>query len=104
MYLHTGHWYTILQQIYSSSFLGFSNETFILSGEIAYKYKDTLISCFLNGSQHANNEFRMSNISNLGAILRLLSYQIHQNFQEVIPVFVYLNSTSTIKILFIPFR
>lgn len=52
-------------------------------GEMCYKYKDTLISCFLRGSCHTNAEFRTSNISNLGMILRALTYQIHNFFQEV---------------------
>lgn len=52
-------------------------------GEMSYKYKDTLISCFLRGSCHRNAEFRTSNISNLGMILRALAYEIHNFFQEV---------------------
>lgn len=52
-------------------------------GEMCYNYKDTLISCFLRGSCHTHAEFRTSNISNLGMVLRALSYQIHNFFQEV---------------------
>lgn len=52
-------------------------------GEMSYKYKDMLISCFLRGVYHQNNEFRTSNMSNLGVILRSLSYQVHHFFQEV---------------------
>lgn len=52
-------------------------------GEMCYKYKDTLITCFLRGSCHRNAEFRTSNISNLCMILPALSYQIHNFFQEV---------------------
>lgn len=52
-------------------------------GEMSFKYKDELINCFLRGCYHKNDEFRTSNISNLGNILKILSYQIHSNFQEV---------------------
>lgn len=60
-------------------------------GEMCYKYKDTLISCFLRGSCHPHAEFRTSNISNLGMILRALAYQIHSFFQEVGLSFQYLD-------------
>lgn len=52
-------------------------------GEMCYKYKDTLINCFLRGTYNKHNEFRTSNMSNLGVIMRILSYQIHHIFQEV---------------------
>lgn len=52
-------------------------------GEMCYKYKDALINGFLRGSCHSNDEFRTSNISNLGTLLRILSYQIHHFFEEV---------------------
>lgn len=52
-------------------------------GEMCYKYKATLIECFLRGAYNKNNEFRTSNMSNLGVIMRILSYQVHHFFQEV---------------------
>lgn len=52
-------------------------------GEISYKYKDILINCFLRGVNNQNNEFRTSNMSNLGVIMRILSYQVHHFVQEV---------------------
>lgn len=52
-------------------------------GEMCYKYKTTLINCFLRGVYNLNNEFRTSNMSNLGVIMRVLSYQVHHFFQEV---------------------
>lgn len=52
-------------------------------GEMSYKYKDMLISCFMRGVYNQNDEFRTSNMSNLGIILRTLSYQVHHFFQEV---------------------
>lgn len=52
-------------------------------GEMSYKYKDTLIMCFLRGCYHRNNEFRTSNISNLGNVLKILSYQTQNYFNEV---------------------
>lgn len=50
---------------------------------MCYKFKNVLISCFLRGAHNADNEYRTSNLSNLGAILRILSYQVHQFFEEV---------------------
>lgn len=52
-------------------------------GEMCYKYKSILINCYLRGAYNSNNEFRTSNMSNLGIILRILSYQVHHFFQEV---------------------
>lgn len=52
-------------------------------GQMSYKYKDVLINCFMRGVYNQNDEFRTSNMSNLGIILRTLSYQIHHFFQEV---------------------
>lgn len=54
-----------------------------LLGEISYKYKDVLINCFLMGSRDTNDEFRTSSLVNLGAVCKILSYQIHNFFHEV---------------------
>jgi hypothetical protein len=54
-----------------------------LMGEISYKYKDVLINCFLAGSRDRNDEFRASSLANLGAICRILTFQIHKFFQEL---------------------
>lgn len=58
-------------------------------GEMCYKYKSLLINCFLRGSCHRHDEFRTSNISNLGVVMRILSYQVHHFFQEVCYFFVF---------------
>lgn len=52
-------------------------------GDMCYNYKAVLINCFLRGAYSQNDEFRTSNMSNLGVILRILSYQVHHFFQEV---------------------
>lgn len=52
-------------------------------GEMCYKYKSILINCYLRGAYNSNDEFRTSNLSNLGIIMRILSYQVHHFFQEV---------------------
>ncbi|XP_031619242.1 transport and Golgi organization protein 6 [Contarinia nasturtii] len=52
-------------------------------GEMCYKYKAVLINCFLRGAYNRNVEFRTSNMSNLGVIMRILSYQVHHFFEEV---------------------
>lgn len=52
-------------------------------GEMCFKYKEMLISCFMRGVYSKNDEFRTSNMSNLGSIIQSLSYQVHHFFQEV---------------------
>lgn len=52
-------------------------------GEMSYKYKDPLLNCFLRGIYSKNDDLRTSNMSNLGAVLRILSYQVHHFFEEV---------------------
>lgn len=52
-------------------------------GEMCYKYKSILINCFLRGAYNQNDEFRTSNMSNLGTVMKILTYQIHHFFQEV---------------------
>lgn len=61
-------------------------------GQMCYKYKSMLVNCFLRGAYNQNDEFRTSNMSNLGAIMQLLSYQVHHFFQEVISMKIYLIS------------
>lgn len=53
-------------------------------GDLSAKFQDILIRCFLSGSRDHNNEFRASSLSNLGTICKLLSYQIHKFFQEML--------------------
>lgn len=52
-------------------------------GAMCYKYKSILVNCFLRGAYNRNDEFRTSNMSNLGVIIKFLSYQVHHFFQEV---------------------
>lgn len=52
-------------------------------GVMCYKYKSILINCFLRGVYSKNDEFRTSNMSNLGTIIKILTYQVHHFFQEV---------------------
>lgn len=52
-------------------------------GEMCFKYKSILGNCFLRGAYHKNDEFRASNMSSLGVMMRILSYQVHHFFQEV---------------------
>lgn len=54
-------------------------------GEMCYKYKSILINCFLRGAYNQNDEFRTSNMSNLGTIMKILTYQVHHFGQEVCP-------------------
>ncbi|CAO1331745.1 unnamed protein product [Diamesa serratosioi] len=52
-------------------------------GETSIKFKTSLVHCFLLGSRDTNQEFRTSSLVNLGTICRILSYQIHNFFQEM---------------------
>lgn len=52
-------------------------------GEMAIKFKEPLINCFLKGSRDINDDFRTSSLANLGSICRILSYQIHNFFHEM---------------------
>lgn len=52
-------------------------------GEMAMKFKQQLINCFLKGSRDVNDEFRTSSLANLGTICKILSYQIHSFFHEM---------------------
>lgn len=52
-------------------------------GQMSVKFKEPLIKCFLSGSRDENNEYRTSNLANLGRICKILSYQIHNFFREM---------------------
>lgn len=52
-------------------------------GQLSVKFKQQLIQSFLTGSRDRNNEFRTSSIANLGTICRILSYQVHNFFNEM---------------------
>lgn len=52
-------------------------------GDLAFNYKNILINCFIIGSHNKCDELRTSSISNLGTICRILSFQIHNFFQEL---------------------
>lgn len=52
-------------------------------GEMSAKFKQQLIQCFLKGSRDKNNEFRTSSLVNVGTICKILSFQIHNFFQEL---------------------
>lgn len=53
-------------------------------GPLSVKFKQPLIKCFLSGSRDHNNEFRTSSLANLGTVCKVLSYQIHSFFQEML--------------------
>lgn len=52
-------------------------------GEMSMKFKQQLLQCFLSGSSDDNNEFRTSSLVNLGTVCKILSFQIHNFFQEL---------------------
>ncbi|XP_053957885.1 transport and Golgi organization protein 6 [Anastrepha ludens] len=53
-------------------------------GPLCYKYKDTLVNCFMHGARTPLNEFRMSAFSNLAQLARILCYQVQKFFQELL--------------------
>ncbi|XP_011199029.2 transport and Golgi organization protein 6 isoform X1 [Bactrocera dorsalis] len=53
-------------------------------GPLCYKYKDTLLNCFMHGARSPLNEFRMSSFSNLAQLARTLCYQVQHFFQELL--------------------
>ncbi|XP_055713842.1 transport and Golgi organization protein 6 [Phlebotomus papatasi] len=53
-------------------------------GPMAFKFKGILINCFLRGTRNVHEEFRTSALYNLGSICRLLTFQIHHFFNEMI--------------------
>ncbi|XP_053694921.1 transport and Golgi organization protein 6 [Sabethes cyaneus] len=52
-------------------------------GPIAFRYRELLINCFLNGCGSSPDEFRASSLANLGNVCRILSYQVHHFFYEM---------------------
>ncbi|XP_055917676.1 transport and Golgi organization protein 6 [Eupeodes corollae] len=53
-------------------------------GQLSYKYKDVLLNCFISGCRSDNNEFRWSSFSNLATLCKLLTFQVHSFFQEML--------------------
>ncbi|XP_053677524.1 transport and Golgi organization protein 6 [Anopheles nili] len=52
-------------------------------GPLAIRYRDVLMNCFLIGTRHSINVLRVSSLSNIGIICRILSYQVHNFFYEL---------------------
>ncbi|ALC38483.1 Tango6 [Drosophila busckii] len=53
-------------------------------GPLCYRYKSVLLNCFLHGARSSLDEFRSSAYANLAQLCRLLSYQVHSFFQELL--------------------
>lgn len=53
-------------------------------GPLCYRYKGVLLNCFLRGARSPLDEFRTSSYANLAQLCRLLSYQVHSFFQELL--------------------
>ncbi|XP_017858188.1 PREDICTED: transport and Golgi organization protein 6 [Drosophila arizonae] len=53
-------------------------------GPLCYRYKAVLINCFLHGARSPLDEFRSSAYANLAQLCRLLTYQVHSFFQELL--------------------
>uniref|UniRef100_A0A1A9WK65 RNA polymerase II assembly factor Rtp1 C-terminal domain-containing protein n=1 Tax=Glossina brevipalpis TaxID=37001 RepID=A0A1A9WK65_9MUSC len=53
-------------------------------GPLCYKYKAILLNCFMNGCRSPLDEFRFSAFSNLAQLCRILTYQVHHYFQELL--------------------
>lgn len=55
-------------------------------GPTIYKYKRELIDCFLNGCVNNKNELRASSFYHLGAFCKILTFQVHNFFNEMLTV------------------
>lgn len=53
-------------------------------GPLCYRYKGVLLNCFLHGCRSDTDEFRTSAYANLAQLCRLLGYQVHSFFQELL--------------------
>ncbi|XP_034473179.1 transport and Golgi organization protein 6 [Drosophila innubila] len=53
-------------------------------GPLCYRYKGVLFNCFLHGARSPLDEFRTSAFANLSQLCRLLAYQVHSFFQELL--------------------
>lgn len=51
---------------------------------MCYRYKAVLLNCFLHGCRSPLDEFRTSAYANLAQLCRLLGYQVHSFFQELL--------------------
>ncbi|EDW77839.1 uncharacterized protein Dwil_GK24699 [Drosophila willistoni] len=53
-------------------------------GPLCYRYKAELLNGFMLGCRSHQPEFRMSSFANLAQLCRILAYQVHNFFQELL--------------------
>ncbi|XP_058984719.1 transport and Golgi organization protein 6-like [Musca domestica] len=53
-------------------------------GPLCYKYKNILLNCYMFGCRSPLDEFRFSSFSNLAQMCKILSYDVHKYFQELL--------------------
>ncbi|XP_061389209.1 transport and Golgi organization protein 6-like [Musca vetustissima] len=53
-------------------------------GPLCYKYKNTLLNCYMFGCRSPLDEFRFSSFSNLAQLCKILSYDVQKYFQELL--------------------
>ncbi|EDV31242.1 uncharacterized protein Dana_GF15258 [Drosophila ananassae] len=53
-------------------------------GPLCYRYKGVLLNCFMHGARSPLHEFRMSAFANLAQLCRLLAFQVHNFFEELL--------------------
>ncbi|KAH8293249.1 hypothetical protein KR018_003882 [Drosophila ironensis] len=53
-------------------------------GPLCYRYKAVLLNCFMHGCRSPVHEFRMSAFANLAQLCRLLAFQVHNFFEELL--------------------
>lgn len=56
----------------------------LFSGPLCYRYKGVLLNCFMHGARSPLHEFRMSAFANLAQLCRLLAFQVHNFFEELL--------------------
>uniref|UniRef100_A0A1B0GIW3 Putative transport and golgi organization protein 6 n=1 Tax=Lutzomyia longipalpis TaxID=7200 RepID=A0A1B0GIW3_LUTLO len=64
-------------------------------GPVAVKFKEILINCFLRAARNPHEDFRTSALYNLGGICRILTYQVHHFFHEMITTIAGILQTDT---------
>ncbi|XP_065357642.1 transport and Golgi organization protein 6 [Calliphora vicina] len=55
-------------------------------GPLCFRYKNVLLNTFMTGCRSPLDEFRFSAFSNLSQMCRLLTYQVHNYFQELLNI------------------
>uniref|UniRef100_A0A1I8NTW4 RNA polymerase II assembly factor Rtp1 C-terminal domain-containing protein n=2 Tax=Stomoxys calcitrans TaxID=35570 RepID=A0A1I8NTW4_STOCA len=53
-------------------------------GQLCYRYKGLLLNTYMSGCRSPLDEFRYSSFSNLAQLCKILSFEVHQYFEELL--------------------